>query len=146
MRKLEPKQGGNSGQKPFLQQAFNLGLVKEDDCLEILSIRETQSKSGYLLETDKCVQLVFKSSPWAEPLVEILLELSELDPGFALMLTVREENTGGMELWVDEDEARLWTVLKKFGGLTSYEHTMSAKNQTVSISRKQRKEKAAPQS
>lgn len=139
MRKLEKKTSSGNGMKPFLQQAYDQGLVQDRDCLEVFSVRETKNKAGILLETAKFVCLVYKSSEWYSSIIDICVEMVETDPGNALMLAVEPEETDGFELYVDTDEARLWTVTKKFGGVKSYEHLTSGKGATKSISRKSRR-------
>ena len=141
MKRLEKKVSSKAGQKLFLQEAYDLSLVQEGECLEILEVRDIRSKSGVIVETEKFIVLVYKSSDWYMTLTDTLVELTETDPSYALMLTVSFEETDGFDLYIDEDEVRIWHLTKKFGGLTVYTSGVGSKRAGESISRRVRREK-----
>jgi len=123
-RKLLVPTSGSLGQLPFLNDAYDRGLVNNGDSFKVKRIAETRSKSGFLLTTDRFVVLLYKSSPWAEVLVSTLLELIEEDPSNPIYLTVDESQPQGVELWIEEDEGCIWAVEKKFGGVTVWTPTI----------------------
>lgn len=115
MKKLQKSATSESGGLPFLAEAYEMGLLTEGEVLEILSVRESRSKKGFLLTTEKCLIFLFKSSAWVEPLLDILNEYVTSSHGYAVSVVVREEEENGIEIHIDENIDRIWIVLKKFG-------------------------------
>lgn len=139
MRKLEKSTIMGNGTKPFLQKAYDTGIVSARESHEVYSVRETKSRAGLLLETDLFVCLVYKSSAWYEPIVDICIELTETNPSNPMYIVVEPDESDGFELYIDQDENRIWAVQKKFGGVTVYEHVTRQQGQSKSVTRKSRR-------
>lgn len=120
MRILKPDAVVTEGQKPFLDRAYELGIVIEDEEIEIIRVKETQKRNGFLIETHPCVILLYKSSPWISVLLATLDELMATSPSFKFVVIVRPDEPQGIELAVDEEHARIWQKEKKFGGGEAY--------------------------
>lgn len=114
---------------PFLADAYEAGIVTDGEVLEILSVRETRSKKGYLLTCEKCLVFLFKSSGWVEPLMETLMAYTTYAHGYAVSVVVSEEEENGIEIHVDENVDRIWVLVKKFGNglLIQQESALSGK-------------------
>jgi hypothetical protein len=139
MKKLEKKSLQKAGQKLFLQEAFDEGLVMEGECVEVTEVRDIKSRSGVIVETDQFIVLVYKSSEWYGTLVDTLVELTEANPSYALMLTVCSNEPDGFDLYIDEDVVRIWHPTKKFGGLTVYKSDNGSRHGAEGTSRRVRR-------
>jgi len=115
MTKMTPGSSGN-GQKPFLNVCYEQGDVEDGEKVEVRKVKETQSRAGFIVETDLFVVLLYKSSPWAEPLVSFLESMLSTDPGYALFVIVEPDSPQGIEMEWDETIGRLWRKERKFGG------------------------------
>jgi hypothetical protein len=141
MRRLQPSSLGKDGQLPFLNEAYDEGLVIEGEVVEILEVKETNSKSGYLLRTDKCVVLLYKSSTWIPVLESSIEELLAENPSFFFGFIVDSDSPQGVELIIDEEIPRFWSKGKKFGaGIVYKSHTSEILD--VGTTRKARRMKA----
>lgn len=138
MKKLVKASAPENTGKPFLADAFEAGIVSEDEVLEILSVRETRSRKGYLITCEKCLVFLYKSSGWVEPLLETLTSFTESSHGYAVSVVVREEEENGIEIHVDENIDRNWVVLKKFGNGLVIQQELLSTGKKIKMTRRER--------
>jgi hypothetical protein len=141
VRRLQPSSLGKDGQLPFLNEAYDEGLVIEGELIEIVEIKMTNSRNGYLLRTPKCVILLYKSSTWIPVLESSIEELLTENPSFFFGFIVDSDSPQGIELIIDEDVPRLWSKGKKFGAGIVYKST-TLDDPDVSTTRKARRMKS----
>jgi hypothetical protein len=125
MRRLQPSSLGRDGQLPFLNEAYDEGLITEGEMIEILEIKMTNSRNGYLIRTEKCVVLLYKSSTWIPVLESSMEELMDQNPSFYFGFIVDSDAPQGIELVIDEDVPRFWSKGKKFGAGIVYKSHIS---------------------
>lgn len=114
MKKLV-KSGSVVNEKLFLADAYEAGEIEDGEVLPILSIRESRSKKGYLVMTEKCLVYFYKSSGWIEPLLGQATAYCEEEHGYELVLIVDPEEENGVRVEVDEQIPRIWNLSKKLG-------------------------------
>ena len=117
MRKLVKSERVES-ERLFLAEAYEAGLIEDGEVLPILSIRESRSKKGYLVTTEKCLVYFYKSSGWIDPLLEQVTSFCENEHGFEVVMVVDEDEENGVRIEVDEQIPRLWNLSKKLGNGT----------------------------
>jgi hypothetical protein len=117
MAKLSAPNHGKSGSLPFLNSLLDNGSIP--DCNEIrepvLYLNETQSKAGYLIITHKWQHMVYKSSPMAEIIEELMTDLPNTNPGPGLWFVGDTDESCGYYLETDESTPYLWTRRKGMG-------------------------------
>jgi len=110
-----------AGRKPFLSDY----VEQHPDCkgynYEIVLVKETASRAGYLLECKEFVVHVFKSSPLAEVLLETIEDLYS-NKHCALFVVLDETEQDGIYLAFDLEVKRTWVRTKKYPGGYRYEH------------------------
>jgi hypothetical protein len=117
MRKNIEFQAVDVGSLPFLEAALLAGKAKLDLSYEVLEVSETRKRSGYLIKTDVFQAFVWKNSPACTALLATLDYLLDADPSYALYLELTKSNTDGFTMWMDTEEARLWSKGKKMNVL-----------------------------
>lgn len=138
MRKLDKLSAPEEKGLPFLAEAFESGIVIEGQLLEIISIRETRSKKGYLITCKECLIFLYKSSGWLQPLVELLKAYVSETHGYAVSIVVREEEENGIEIHVDENIDRIWIELKKFGNGVVIQQESQNSGRKLKMTRRER--------
>ena len=138
MRKLDKSSAPDEKGLPFLAEAFESGAVIEGQLLEILSVRETRSKKGYLITCEECLIFLYKSSGWLAPLMELLQTYVSDTHGYAVSIVVREEEENGIEVHVDENIDRIWVELKKFGNGTLIQQESQISGKKLKMTRRER--------
>lgn len=123
MRRLETQVSSTSGVKPFLDTAFDKGLVLQGDLCEVIRVNESKSKAGFIIHCDKFMVHIYKSAPICDVLQEALEELIRQNPAPALLIEVDEQAGEGFHLVIGDDTAFLWTRTKKFGGISAFLRT-----------------------
>lgn len=126
LTRLERKTGTNPspGKKPFLSDY----VESNPDCLgynfEVTTVKETNSRAGYLIETKEFNTCVFKSSDQAGELLELVEECySNYHCG--MFVIIDEEEPSGFCLAYDLEVKRTWVRTKKFPGGYRYQHAQS---------------------
>jgi len=126
LTKLERKAGINPtpGKKPFLSDY----VEANQDCLgfnfEVISIKETNSRAGYLIETKEFLCCIFKSNEQVEELLELVEECySNYHCG--MFIIVDESEPTGFSLAYDLEVKRTWVRTKKFPAGYRYQHAHS---------------------
>jgi hypothetical protein len=134
----------SAGDVPFLADAYERGIIQDREALAVLSVRESRSRKGYLITTEKCLIYLYKSSSWIEPLIETVTEFCENQHGFEILIIVEIDEENGIEVQVDEEIPRIWTLSKKIGNgvLMSVELPNSGKTKNK-LTRRQRSQQQA---
>jgi hypothetical protein len=114
MKKLI-KSNTSAGEKPFLADAYEAGIVVDGEVLPILLIRESRSRKGYLITTEVALVYLYKSSGWVEPLLEQVTSFCESQHGFEVVIVVDVDEENGIHIEVDEQIPRIWNYVKKLG-------------------------------
>lgn len=133
MRKLS-KAESTSTDKPFLADAYEAGLIQDGEVLPILTIRESRSRKGYLITTEKALVYLYKSSGWVEPLLEQVGLFCEEEHGYEVVLVVNIDEENGIHIEVDEQIPRIWNLSKKLGNgtvMTSGQETSGSEKKTL---------------
>jgi hypothetical protein len=120
MRRLAIGNKTGTGQLPFLDAAFDKGIVSNGSEYAVLKVKENLSKSGYCIYTSDFMSFIFKSSPMAELLIETLEDLSRINPAPALLVEVDDSQAEGFHLGLSDDKTFCWQKSKKFGNLALY--------------------------
>jgi hypothetical protein len=133
-----------AGDLPFLADAYERGIVEDREALPVISVRESRSRKGYLITTEKCLVYLYKSSSWVQPLIETVTDFCQNQHGFEIVIIVEIDEENGIEVQVDEEIPRIWTLSKKIGNgvLMSVELPNSGKT-TNKLTRRQRSLKQA---
>lgn len=104
------------GSLPFLEN-----YCQDNDCegkdYEVVEVKETRKRSGYMLVTAAFQAMIWKSDDMCPVLVEFCGRMIETNPGYMLGLTVDTSNVNGFTLYSDKDAPRMWTPRKKPGNL-----------------------------
>jgi hypothetical protein len=109
------KSDSAANDKPFLAEAYEAGLVMEGEVLPIQIIRESRSRKGYLITTEKALVYLYKSSGWVEPLLEQVTSYCESQHGFEVVIVIDLEEENGIHIEVDDQIPRIWNFVKKLG-------------------------------
>lgn len=111
-----PKSSGQGG-LPFLNQLLDEGTIEDFTQIreEVVSIYETQSRSGFILVTNNWQHMTYKSSSMCEIIEELIRELPNMNPGPCVYFVGSEEEPCGYYLETDEDQSYLWSRIKKLG-------------------------------
>jgi hypothetical protein len=126
LTKLERKVGVNPspGRKPFLSDYYEAN----PDCLgfnyEVTTVKETNSRGGYLIETKEFLCCIFKSNDQAEELLELVEDCySTFHCGMYVIVDADEPT--GFSLAYDLEVKRTWVRTKKFPGGYRYQHAQT---------------------
>jgi len=122
-KKIECAKTDGTGRKPFLDVAFEKGLVVNGEALEIVEVKESASRGGYVIHTATCLVHVWKSSPMAEVLIEEMESLVAQNPSPKLYLVVDEQDSSGYYLAEDPENFTMWKKAKKFGNISHFTQT-----------------------
>jgi hypothetical protein len=128
LSRLERKAGSkpNAGKKPFLSEY----VEEHETCIgfnfEVTSVRETNSRAGYLLETDEFICCLFKSNDQVDELLE-LVEACYSQYHCGIYVIVDEEEPSGFSLAYDIEVKRTWARTKKFPGGYRYTHAQTGR-------------------
>jgi len=119
------------GRKPF----FGDWVDAHDESVfgsehEVTLVRETNSRAGYLLETDSFVLMLYKSQAEAEELLEEIDALYQSVTGGALFIIVDPGEPSGYYLATDTEIARMWLRTKKYPGGFRYKHKEEKRERT----------------
>jgi hypothetical protein len=115
------KSNTSSSEKRFIQDAYEDGEIIDGEVLPILSVRESRSRKGFLITTEKALVFLYKSSGWIYPLLEEIRVFCEEKHGYDIVLVVDPDEESGIRVEVDEQVPRIWTVSKKLGNGTLME-------------------------
>jgi hypothetical protein len=113
MSRIALAQNPSPGQLPFLDVAFEAGLVKMGETIEVDEVSESKKRSGYVLRTEKFMIFLWKSSEMIQPLIGELERYSQLPDAPSLWLEVSDQNVEGFELFFETSQARQWVKSKK---------------------------------
>jgi len=105
---------------PFLEKALHDGIVVYGKSYEITEYYETKKRSGYIIKTEQFQVFLYKSQVMTNVMTELLHELVKLQPSQALYMELNDTTVEGFELWVDDEEARMWTASKKHHVLDAF--------------------------
>jgi len=111
----------SASEKKFIQEAYEDGEIIDGEILPILSVRESRSRKGFLITTEKALVFLYKSSGWISSLLEEIRLFCEEKHGYDIVLVVDPEEESGIRVEVDEQIPRIWTVSKKLGNGTLME-------------------------
>lgn len=139
MRRLEKPQSSKVGQKPFLENYLDEHPERENTLHEILSVNETQSRAGYMIQTAEFAVHLWKSSCWCDTLVETLIEMCSAPIGSAVLLEISSDYEDGIEIVIDDEQIREWDAKRKFGGRIAYHQGMSSSSPARGGTRKARR-------
>jgi hypothetical protein len=126
LTKLERKTGVKvtPGKKPFLSDY----VEEHPDCIgfnyEVTSVKETNSRGGYLIETKEFICCIFKSSEQVEELLE-LVEACYSDYHAGMFVVIDEDEPSGFSLAYDLEVKRTWVRTKKFPAGYRYQHAQT---------------------
>jgi len=126
LKKLERKVGANptAGKKPFLSDY----VESNPECLgfnyEVTSVKETNSRGGYLIETKDFLCCIFKSNEQVEELLE-LIEACYSEYHCGMYVVVDEDEPTGFSLAYDLEVKRTWCRTKKFPAGYRYQHAQT---------------------
>ena len=124
--KLERKAGGNAtaGRKIFLSDY----VEEHPDCLgfnfEVVLVKETNSRGGYLLETKEFNCCVFKSNDQCDELLE-LIEACYSEYHCGMYVIIDADEPSGFSLAYDLEVKRTWVRTKKFPAGYRYQHAQT---------------------
>ena len=106
-----------SGSLPFLDAYIEKHPSCDGSDHPVIAVKETRKRSGYMLVTADFQCLIWKSSEWADILIEFLNRMQVTNPGYLLGIQIDEESIDGFVLFSDPAVPRMWLPLKKRGGL-----------------------------
>jgi hypothetical protein len=126
-------------EKSFLADAYEAGEIEDGEVLPILSIRESRSRKGYLVTTEKCLVYFYKSSGWIEPLLAQATAYCEEEHGYEIVMIVDPEEENGIRIEVDEQIPRIWNLSKKLGnGTVMTSGQQNSGNKIKTLTRRER--------
>jgi hypothetical protein len=112
------------GRKPFLSDY----VESNENCIgfnfEVIAVRETNSRAGYLIETKEFNVCLFKSNDQTDELLE-LVEECYANYHCGMFVIVDAEEPSGFSLAYDLEVKRTWVRTKKFPGGYRYQHAQS---------------------
>jgi hypothetical protein len=117
MAKLSASNVGKSGSLPFLNSLLDIGAIPDSNLIkeEVLQLSETRSSAGYLIITSSWQHMVYKSSPMADIIEELIVDLPKSNPGPGLWFIGDEIESCGYYLETDENTPFLWSKRKGMG-------------------------------
>jgi hypothetical protein len=121
---LEGSKPVSTGRKPFLSDYVEQNPGCDGFNFEVLAVKETASRAGYLVECKEFVVHIFKSSPLAEVLLETIEDLYS-QKHCALFVVLDEEEQDGLYLAYDAETKRTWTRTKKYPAGYRYQHAQT---------------------
>jgi hypothetical protein len=121
MRRNLGASAGGDGFLPFLDQALERGIVELGKSYEILEYAETRRRTGHIIKTKHFQVFFYKSQSTKEIMDEVLDELMRLNPSHPVYMELNNTSVEGYELWVEDEESRLWTKSKKHNILDAYQ-------------------------
>jgi hypothetical protein len=126
LSRLPKKSGATStpGRKPFLSDYMEDHPDHLGYNFEIELVKETNSRSGYLLETKAFNCCLFKSSEQCEELLE-LIEAVYSQHHCGIFVIIDESEPSGFALAYDTEVKRTWVRTKKFPGGYRYVHAQT---------------------
>ena len=101
------------GQVPFLDAAFEAGLVELGQTFEILEISESKKRSGFVLRADQFMIFLWKSSEMVAPLIGELERYVQMADAPSLWVEVSDQNVEGFELFFEDAKPRQWVKSRK---------------------------------
>jgi len=111
---LSPSSIG-TGVKPFMDEAYEKGIIQDGDIYHVVKVKESNGKSGWSIHTEKFILFVFKSSPICEVIMEVMQELVATNPAPALLMEIDSSEANGFNLGLSEEKSWMWTRSKKLG-------------------------------
>jgi len=120
MKRREVAASEGSGIKPFLDVAFDKGLVSNGEVHAVERINESKTKAGYVLHCDRFMIHLYKSSPMADVVVELAEEMCRTNPAPGIVVEIDEDASEGFHIGDDESPIWQWSKTKKFGGTNVY--------------------------
>jgi hypothetical protein len=114
----------SSGRKRFLSEYMEDNPDHLGFNFEVTQVKETNSRSGYLIETKQFNCCIFKSNEQVDELLELIESCySELHCG--MYVVIDEEEPSGFSLAYDLEVKRTWVRTKKFPGGYRYQHAQA---------------------
>ena len=113
MARILLAQNPTPGQLPFLDAAFEAGLVTLGESFEILEVSESKKRSGYVLRADKFMIFLWKSSEMVAPLIAELERYAQTAEAPSLWVEVSDQSVEGFELFFEDSKPRQWVRSKK---------------------------------
>jgi hypothetical protein len=113
--KIEKQTTALTGSLPFLDNYVNKNPDAIGKEFEILRVKETQSRAGWVIHTAEFMIHLYKSNDLVQQLVEQLCEIESVHEagGFVILLDEGEEQ--GFAIIFDTEIKRTWVLLKKYG-------------------------------
>lgn len=109
-----------NGIKPFLADAYEVGIVKDGEVLSVSKVKESNSKAGWSIHTESCIVFLFKSSPVCDVVIELLSELVKKNPAEAMLIEIDANEAAGFHLGLSDEAEWLWVKQKKLGSTTVF--------------------------
>jgi hypothetical protein len=106
-----------TGSLPFLDAYVESFPDTEGEEFEILEVKETRSRAGYLLYTNTFMTLLWKSDEMADNIITFLESQLDTNPGKLLGLKIDSDEVCGCTFYTDDSVPRLWVRKKKTGRL-----------------------------
>jgi len=123
LEKFESKAGPKptAGKLPFLSEFMESNPDAVGNNYEIVKVKETNSRSGYLIETKAFMACLFKSNEQVDELLELIEEVYS-NMHCAVYVIIDEEEPSGLSLAYDLEAKRTWVRTKKFPAGYLYAH------------------------
>jgi hypothetical protein len=121
---LEGSTPVSTGRKPFLSDYVEQNEFCNGYNYEVIAVKETASRAGYLVECKEFVVHIFKSSPLAGILLETIEDLYS-NKHCALFVVIDEAEQDGIYLAYDQETKRTWTRTKKYPAGYRYQHAQT---------------------
>jgi hypothetical protein len=116
------------GMKPWFSDWVDaMGTECYGSIHEITEVRETGSRAGIMLESDKFNIMIYKSNDLCDTALEEVDRLYNSPTGGALLIQIDPGEELGFALGVDIETQRVWSKRKKYPGGFRYQHDYAAK-------------------